>query len=89
MLATVLSQSAEFSSLPATFSLCATQSPINHPHDFTAIHPSLPVNNRAVSMFYNDRPGWEALVRRIMQQDWSWYAPALDYCELYYKALQG
>ena len=30
-------------------------------------------------MFYNDRPGWEALVARIMQQDWSWYSPALDY----------
>lgn len=42
---------------------------------------------RAISMYYNDRPGWEALVARIMQQDWSWYSPALDYLELYYKAL--
>ncbi len=40
-------------------------------------------------MFYNDRPGWEALVARIMQQDWSWYSPALDFIELYYKALRS
>jgi starch synthase len=24
-----------------------------------------------------------------MQQDWSWDSPALDYLELYYKALKG
>ncbi|KAF5837045.1 hypothetical protein DUNSADRAFT_4925 [Dunaliella salina] len=45
--------------------------------------------NRAISMFYNDRPGWNAIVARIMQQDWSWYSPALDYTELYYKALRS
>jgi len=45
--------------------------------------------NRAISMFYNDRPGWNTIVARIMQQDWSWYSPALDYTELYYKALRS
>lgn len=40
-------------------------------------------------MYHNDRPGWEALVCRVMQQDWSWYSPALDYLELYYKALKN
>jgi starch synthase len=29
------------------------------------------------------------LVTRNMEQDWSWSEPALDYIELYYKALKG
>ena len=33
--------------------------------------------------------GWADLVERIMEQDWSWSEPALDYIELYYKAIKG
>ena len=32
---------------------------------------------------------WAGLVERIMEQDWSWSEPALDYIELYYKAIKG
>ena len=28
------------------------------------------------------------LTKRVMQQDWSWSTPALDYVELYFKALK-
>jgi starch synthase len=31
---------------------------------------------------------WGALVAQVMEQDWSWSEPALDYIELYYKALK-
>lgn len=31
---------------------------------------------------------WADLVHRIMEQDWSWSEPALDYIELYYKAIK-
>lgn len=31
---------------------------------------------------------WAALVQRIMDQNWSWCEPALDYIELYYKAIK-
>ncbi|KAK9832645.1 hypothetical protein WJX81_006656 [Elliptochloris bilobata] len=44
--------------------------------------------NRALTAWYNDRTAWTALVRRIMEQDWSWSEPALDYIELYYRALK-
>jgi hypothetical protein len=44
---------------------------------------------RALSFWYTDRAAWERLVRRIMDQDWSWSTPALDYIELYYKALKS
>ena len=33
--------------------------------------------------------GWAGLVERIMEQDWSWSEPALDYVELYYKAIKA
>lgn len=45
--------------------------------------------NRALSMWYSDRESWTALAASVMQQDWSWDGPALDYLELYYKALKG
>jgi starch synthase len=45
--------------------------------------------NRALSMWYSDKEGWYYLASSVMQQDWSWDGPALDYLELYYKALKG
>ena len=43
---------------------------------------------RALTAWYRVRVGWADLVRRGMRQDWSWAEPALDYIELYYKALK-
>jgi len=31
---------------------------------------------RALTAWYNDRAAWAALVRRIMEQDWSWCGPS-------------
>ncbi|KAL3139315.1 hypothetical protein ABBQ38_003653 [Trebouxia sp. C0009 RCD-2024] len=45
--------------------------------------------NRALSSWYNEQQLWRKLVKRVMEQDWSWANPALDYIELYYKALRG
>ncbi len=44
--------------------------------------------NRALSAWYSDRPWWEALVGRVMQQDWSWDDPGYGYISLYYKAMK-
>ncbi|KAK9804683.1 hypothetical protein WJX73_010729 [Symbiochloris irregularis] len=44
--------------------------------------------NRALSFYYTEREQWSDLVERIMRQDWSWAEPALDYLDLYYKALK-
>ncbi len=43
---------------------------------------------RALTAWFSNREGWEQLVHRVMEQDWSWSEPALDYIELYYKALK-
>lgn len=40
--------------------------------------------NRAMDAYWNDRPWIRSLQKRVMQQDWSWNRPALDYIELYY-----
>ncbi|CAK0787776.1 hypothetical protein CVIRNUC_010998 [Coccomyxa viridis] len=45
--------------------------------------------NRALAAWNADKQGWADLVERIMEQDWSWSEPALDYIELYYKAIKG
>jgi len=44
--------------------------------------------NRALNMWYSNRGGWGELVGRAMRMDWSWFSPALDYIELYYKAMR-
>lgn len=44
---------------------------------------------RALTLWYSDPRGWADLVSRGMAQDWSWSEPALDYIELYYKALKA
>lgn len=46
------------------------------------------VGCRALTAWFSDREGWGQLVHRVMEQDWSWSEPALDYIELYYKALK-
>jgi starch synthase len=38
--------------------------------------------------FCVESQAWAALVKRIMEQNWSWCEPALDYIELYYKAIK-
>ncbi|KAL9255092.1 Soluble starch synthase 3, chloroplastic/amyloplastic-like protein [Drosera capensis] len=42
--------------------------------------------NRAISAWYNGREWFNSLCKRVMEQDWSWNRPALDYLELYYAA---
>ncbi|PIN08579.1 Starch synthase [Handroanthus impetiginosus] len=39
--------------------------------------------NRAISAWYDKREWFNSLSKRIMEQDWSWNRPALDYLELY------
>ncbi len=56
---------------------CGTQADVSQP---------LCRGCRALSMWYNDKQGWQQLASRIMTQDWSWLSPGLDYIELYYKA---
>ncbi|PNW82516.1 hypothetical protein CHLRE_06g282000v5 [Chlamydomonas reinhardtii] len=45
--------------------------------------------NRAIDAWYNDRAWFHSLQRRIMEQDWSWNRPAIDYIELYFSALKA
>jgi len=45
--------------------------------------------NRALSLWFGDRDRWNKLTKTVMEQDWSWNLPALDYIELYYKALKN
>ncbi|KAJ8761784.1 hypothetical protein K2173_004596 [Erythroxylum novogranatense] len=42
--------------------------------------------NRAMTTWYDARDWFYSLCRRVMQQDWSWNRPALDYVELYHAA---
>lgn len=44
--------------------------------------------NRALDCWYNDKKWFRGLQRRVMQQDWSWSKPAIDYVELYYAAIK-
>lgn len=39
--------------------------------------------NRAISAWYDGRDWFNMLCKRVMEQDWSWNRPALDYMELY------
>lgn len=45
--------------------------------------------NRAIDAWYNDRQWFRGLQRRVMEQDWSWNRPALDYIELYMACFKG
>lgn len=45
--------------------------------------------NRAIDAWYNDRAWFHSLQQRVMEQDWSWNRPAIDYIELYYSALKS
>ncbi|KAL9146664.1 hypothetical protein ABFS82_13G124900 [Erythranthe guttata] len=42
--------------------------------------------NRAISAWYDGREWFDSLCKRVMEQDWSWNRPALDYLELYHSA---
>ncbi|KAG6639017.1 starch synthase 3, chloroplastic/amyloplastic [Carya illinoinensis] len=42
--------------------------------------------NRAISAWYDNRDWFNSLCKRVMEQDWSWNRPALDYMELYHAA---
>lgn len=45
--------------------------------------------NRALSKFHSDKRDFRDIQAKIMKQDWSWFSPALDYVELYFKALRA
>nr|CAB3488322.1 unnamed protein product [Digitaria exilis] len=40
----------------------------------------------AITTFYDARDWFNSLCKRVMEQDWSWNRPALDYMELYHSA---
>ncbi|GAV85018.1 Glycos_transf_1 domain-containing protein/CBM_25 domain-containing protein/Glyco_transf_5 domain-containing protein [Cephalotus follicularis] len=42
--------------------------------------------NRAINAWYDGREWFNSLCKRVMEQDWSWKRPALDYMELYHAA---
>lgn len=42
--------------------------------------------NRAISSWFEARGWFHSLCKRVMEQDWSWNRPALDYIELYHSA---
>ncbi|CAL4997198.1 unnamed protein product [Urochloa decumbens] len=42
--------------------------------------------NRAMSCWFDARDWFHSLCKRVMEQDWSWNRPALDYIELYRSA---
>ncbi|KAB5560407.1 hypothetical protein DKX38_005364 [Salix brachista] len=42
--------------------------------------------NRAISAWYDGREWFNSLCKKVMEQDWSWNKPALDYLELYHSA---
>ncbi|KAL6784007.1 SSS3B [Auxenochlorella protothecoides x Auxenochlorella symbiontica] len=44
--------------------------------------------NRALTAWYSERAWWQEMTERVMRMDWSWAKPALEYIELYYKALR-
>jgi starch synthase len=52
----------------------------------TLLIPCVIVNFRAITTFYDARDWFNSLCKRVMEQDWSWNRPALDYMELYHSA---
>ncbi len=50
--------------------------------------PALLAAIREASAAFEDRPGWEALMRRGMQKDFSWRVSAAEYAALYRKLLE-
>ncbi|CAM0902904.1 unnamed protein product [Alopecurus aequalis] len=42
--------------------------------------------DRAITTWYDARGSFHSLCKRVMEQDWSWNRPALDYMELYHSA---
>ncbi|KAK4764746.1 hypothetical protein SAY86_025836 [Trapa natans] len=42
--------------------------------------------NRAIAAWYDGRDWLNLLCKRVMEQDWSWNKPALDYLEIYHAA---
>lgn len=42
--------------------------------------------NRALSAWYDGKEWFDSLRKRVMEQDWSWNRPALEYMELYHAA---
>uniref|UniRef100_A0A7C9CYN3 starch synthase n=1 Tax=Opuntia streptacantha TaxID=393608 RepID=A0A7C9CYN3_OPUST len=42
--------------------------------------------DRAISAWYDGKEWLNLLCKRVMEQDWSWNRPALEYIELYHAA---
>ncbi|KAL8140334.1 hypothetical protein V2J09_006355 [Rumex salicifolius] len=40
--------------------------------------------NRAITAWFDGREWFQSLCKRVVEQDWSWNRPALDYLELYH-----
>jgi starch synthase len=55
-------------------------------HDYSA-EEMVRALNRAVAL-YRDKEAWLALVKRCMQEDFSWEKSATEYAALYKKALE-
>jgi len=45
--------------------------------------------NRAIDAWYNDKAWFRSLQKKVMEQDWSWNRPALDYVEAYFSAIKN
>lgn len=45
--------------------------------------------NRAISAWYDGKEWLDMLRKRVMEQDWSWNRPALEYMELYHAACKN
>jgi starch synthase len=51
--------------------------------------PALLAAIRAASVAFQDRKGWEAMMRRGMRKDFSWRVSAAEYAALYRRLLEG
>ncbi|RZB54670.1 Starch synthase 3, chloroplastic/amyloplastic [Glycine soja] len=45
--------------------------------------------NRAILAWYENRHWFNTLCKTVMEQDWSWNRPALEYLELYHAARES
>ncbi|RWW19345.1 hypothetical protein GW17_00016609 [Ensete ventricosum] len=49
-------------------------------------HARRKIEATAISAWFDAREWFNSLCKRVMEQDWSWNRPALDYMELYHSA---
>ncbi|MDH3976358.1 MAG: glycogen synthase GlgA [Deltaproteobacteria bacterium] len=58
---------------------------------FRAFKPAAMVNalKKAVSLFLSDREDWEGLIKKAMQEEYTWHMSADRYVKLYHKAISN